>query len=29
MKVNRIVINVATPDVAAAQRIYQEVLGLE
>jgi len=29
MKVKRIVANVATPDVAAAKRFYQDVLGLD
>ena len=29
MKVRRIVANIATPDVAAAKRFYQEVLGLD
>jgi catechol 2,3-dioxygenase-like lactoylglutathione lyase family enzyme len=29
MKVKRIVANIATPDVAAAKRFYQDVLGLE
>jgi catechol 2,3-dioxygenase-like lactoylglutathione lyase family enzyme len=29
MKVKRIVANIATPDVAAAKRFYQEALGLE
>ena len=29
MKVNRIVANIATPDVAAAKRFYHDVLGLE
>jgi catechol 2,3-dioxygenase-like lactoylglutathione lyase family enzyme len=29
MQVRRITANIATPDVAAAQRFYQEVLGLD
>jgi catechol 2,3-dioxygenase-like lactoylglutathione lyase family enzyme len=29
MKVKRIVANIATPDIAAAKRFYQDVLGLE
>ncbi len=29
MKVQRIVANIATPDVGAARRFYQEVLGLD
>lgn len=29
MKVKRIVANIATPDVAAAKRFYQDVLGLD
>jgi catechol 2,3-dioxygenase-like lactoylglutathione lyase family enzyme len=29
VKVRRIVANIATPDVAAARRFYQEVLGLD
>jgi catechol 2,3-dioxygenase-like lactoylglutathione lyase family enzyme len=29
MKVKRIVTNITTPDVAAAKRFYQDVLGLE
>jgi len=29
MKVNRIVANIAAPDIAAAKRFYQDVLGLE
>jgi catechol 2,3-dioxygenase-like lactoylglutathione lyase family enzyme len=29
MKVNRIVANIATHDIAAARRFYQDVLGLE
>ena len=29
MKVKRIVANIAAPDIAAAKRFYQDVLGLE